>query len=44
MEMGKQPYLHVIQMPVQRLKNYLKWKSKLEEEKRKMLEDNLDGQ
>jgi len=41
MEMSKQSYDDVIQMPVQRFYNYLKWKSNLEEEKKKMLAENI---
>ena len=43
MEMGKQPYLHIISMPVKRLKDYLIWKSKLEDEKEKMMESESNG-
>ena len=42
--MGKIPYNDIIHMPVKRLRDYLKWKAKLEEEKRAELEDELDGQ
>jgi len=37
--MGKQNYLDVISMPVKRMHNYLKWKSELEEEKQKLIEE-----
>jgi hypothetical protein len=39
MEMSHQSYPHVVSMPVQRFYNYLKWKSKLEEERRKAIEE-----
>ena len=41
MEMSKQSYSGVIEMPVQRFYNYLKWKSDLEEEKKKMLAEEI---
>lgn len=41
MEMSKQSYDGVIEMPVQRFYNYLKWKSDLEEEKKKMLAEEI---
>jgi hypothetical protein len=41
MEMSKQSYDDVIEMPVQRFYNYLKWKSDLEEEKKKMLAEEI---
>ena len=43
MEMGKQPYSAVMSMPVKRLKDYLSWKSKLEEEKQKIMENESNG-
>jgi hypothetical protein len=41
MEMSKQSYEDVISMPVQRFYNYLKWKSDLEDEKKKMLAEEI---
>ncbi len=40
MEMSNQSYKHVVSMPLQRFYNYLKWKSKLEEERRKAMEEH----
>ena len=37
MEMSKQSYEAVMLMPVKRFYNYLKWKSDLEDEKQKMM-------
>lgn len=42
-ELLKQPYDSVVNMPVQKLKNLLKWKTKLEREKEKILEDIKNG-
>jgi len=39
MEMSNQSYPAVVSMPLQRFYNYLKWKSKLEEERRKSMEE-----
>ena len=39
MEIGKQSYTDVMQMPIKRLYNYLKWKSDLEDEKQKLIEE-----
>lgn len=41
MEMSKQSYSEVMMMPVQRFYNYLKWKSDLEEEKKKMMAEGF---
>lgn len=41
MEMSKQSYPDVIIMPVQRFYDYLKWKADLEEERKKMLEEQI---
>ncbi len=41
MEMSKQSYKDIMSMPVQRFYNYLKWKASLEDDKRKMLEENI---
>jgi len=37
MEMSKQGYSEVTLMPVKKFYDYLKWKTKLEEEKQKMI-------
>lgn len=42
MERSKQSYLEVTMMPVKKLDNYLKWKARLEEEKEKMMKEELD--
>ena len=42
-EMLKQPYDTVINMPVLKLKNMLKWKSKLEEDKEKLIKEIKNG-
>jgi hypothetical protein len=42
MELGKQPYTSVMEMPVKRLSNYLKWKIKFDEEVAKAKEDQLN--
>jgi len=39
MEMSKQSYHDICCMPVQRFHNYMKWKTRLEEEKAKMLKE-----
>lgn len=39
MEIGKQSYTDIMKMPIKRLYNYLKWKSDLEEEKQKLIEE-----
>ena len=41
MEMSKQSYTDVISMPIQRFYSYLKWKSDLEEEKKKMVAEEI---
>jgi hypothetical protein len=41
MEMSKQSYIDVISMPIQRFYSYLKWKSDLEEEKKKMVTEEI---
>jgi hypothetical protein len=43
MEMSKQSYDQVIQMPVKRFYSYLKWKSDLEEEKKKLVVEEILG-
>jgi len=39
MEMSRQSYIETIMMPVKRFQDYLKWKSELEEERRKMIRE-----
>jgi len=39
MEMSKQSYIEVIMIPVKRFYNYLKWKSDLENEKQKQINE-----
>lgn len=41
MEMSKQSYAETVDMPVNRFYNYLKWKTDLEEEKRKMISEEI---
>ena len=43
MEMSSQSYEEVINMPVSRFYEYLKWKSKLLEDKRKAMEEETAG-
>jgi hypothetical protein len=43
MEMSKQGYQDVVDMPIKRFYNYLKWKSDLEEDKKKMIEEQIKG-
>lgn len=43
MEMSKQSYPETMEMPVNRFYNYLKWKTDLEEEKRKMILEEVAG-
>ena len=40
-EMSKQSYDQVIAMPIKRFYNYLRWKSDLEDEKQKMILDEV---
>lgn len=42
MELGKQDYTTIMQMPVKRLSNYLKWKYKFDEEVAKAKADQLN--
>jgi len=42
MEMGKMSYSTIVNMPVKRFQNYLKWKSDFEEEKRKIIEEEVN--
>lgn len=41
MEVGKQSYLDIINMPVARFNNYFKWKTKFDEEVAKSRDDAL---
>ena len=41
MELSKQSYPDTIDMPVNRFQNYLKWKIKLDEDKKKALDEEL---
>jgi len=41
MEMSRQSYNDVVSMPVKRFYNYLKWKTDLEEEKQKLMEEEV---
>ena len=43
MEMSSQSYEEVINMPVSRFYEYLKWKAKLLEDKRKAMEEETAG-
>ena len=39
MEMSRQSYQDVVMMPVKKMFDYLKWKSSLEDSKRKILQE-----
>lgn len=39
MEMSKQSYQETTLMPIKRFYDYLKWKTELEEEKQKMMQE-----
>jgi len=41
MEMSTQSYVEVTSMPIKRFFNYLKWKTDLEEERRKMMLEGI---
>jgi len=41
MELSKQPYTDTIEMPINRFQNYLRWKIKLDEDKKKALDEEL---
>ncbi len=43
MEMSKQSYKDVIFMPIKKFYDYLKWKSDLEEEKQKIMDEETKG-
>jgi hypothetical protein len=40
MEAGHQQYESIVKMPVQKLNDYLKWKTKLEKEKEKLMDES----
>jgi hypothetical protein len=40
MELSRQAYPDIMLMPVKRFQDYLKWKSKLEDEKQKRFEED----
>jgi hypothetical protein len=44
MEMGRQQYTSVIEMPVGRMTRYVQWKAKLEEDKAKLLQQQASIQ
>ena len=41
MELSKQSYPDTVKMPVNRFQNYLKWKIKLDEDKKKALDEEI---
>jgi len=41
MEMSKQGYTETVSMPVKRLRDYLKWKTELEEAKSKAIDEGI---
>jgi len=41
MEMSTQSYPDTVEMPVNRFQTYLKWKAKLEDDKKKALDDEI---
>ena len=41
MEMSRQGYSEVSNMPIKRFYNYLKWKTDLEEDKKKMVDEEI---
>lgn len=42
MEMSKQSYDECMSMPLNRFQDYMKWKSKLEEEKQKRINEEMN--
>jgi hypothetical protein len=42
MELGKQQYTSIMQMPVKRLENYINWKIKFDEDVAKAKEEQLN--
>jgi hypothetical protein len=42
-ELLKQPYNSVMNMPVQKLKSILQWKNKLDEDQRSLIEEMKNG-
>lgn len=41
MEMSKQSYTDTVLMPVKRFQDYLKWKSELEEERSRLMDEEV---
>jgi len=41
MEMSRQSYQNVTDMPIKRFYNYLKWKTDLEEDKKKTIDEEI---
>jgi hypothetical protein len=41
MEMSTQSYTAIVEMPVKRFYSYLKWKSDLEDEKKRMVAEEI---
>jgi hypothetical protein len=39
MEMSKQSYIEIVNMPVKKFYDYLSWKIRLEEEKKKIMDE-----
>jgi hypothetical protein len=42
MEMSKQSYADIMLMPVKRFQDYMKWKNDLEDEKQKMILEEVN--
>jgi len=42
MEMSKQSYNEIMLMPVKRFSNYMRWKTNLEDEKQKMILEEVN--
>ena len=40
MELSRQSYQDIVSMPLQRFYNYLQWKTKYDEDKRKLIEEH----
>ena len=43
MEMCRQQYVSIIDMPVKRFYDLLKWKTQLEEDRKKIMDENTKG-
>lgn len=41
MELSRSAYIFVSEMPIKRFYNYLKWKTDLEEDKKKMVNEEI---